>query len=1209
MRHPYRILSAVILSAALGMLAPALGAGTADTMRFGSGVQITATTTPQDVLLQSQNASSDGTVAIGGRRFAFDRYGHAMLAQPDRGVLCRWLGLLCPELPLGDIAVTREAAKDIVIATVIPSLQQEMEREAGRVLPILGFSWPKPLAAGTVVFQDTAMNAPLNVFEDAWFFFIDLEPHAYFGHRAEMVLVDAKNGSVLRKRVFSPPVIDGTTRYLSLDERWRSEDRFYPTSLDRMPAAGSWPLHFASPTAKPRHLAPPVPTDPLADVVVPPSEGTWVSWTIPSAAADSPTITPCNGTGKKVAVLISGESPDTQHSDGLVDGEDMAHSQAAVRIMLRNLGFQNRDVHTFDPGRTPKLDDVFADIERIAAGLGPCDKLLFYVFGHGTIVDENDDDIPDSPSDSIAYGHGAEKEYMSKSRWGEHSLLELLERLHVGRINLMIESCYSGSFDHFIQSDVANPAVGSTWNVLLASSPDKPSYGHGDRPAAYYTEELAYCVNLKLAQRGIQNPSIEQIESLMKECQDALAAAPETYLAPMPTKEITRTNVSVSSDVVIKEGDSGTRFAEFVVTRTPADRPITMEYRTYDPGADDASVPFASRKDYEWSLEGKRLELAAGVASITIRIPITGDRIPEDDEVFGVWFLNVGAIRKVTIVDDDRPDAPAVSPASSSARTSSASSSRTTASVPPITVEPGALDAFGQWLLETIEKEEEATHGDEEMITIDPKGWDLSWKPLGETYGMGIRYDLQTDCPDCEKERAAAAAKQAECAELAAKAGAAAVTADDSKRAADAAADRLREAQAALDRFENPRSWAESNGRRTDTADLEIVERYGRSLWERYRTGAIDAQQLSDAWNTGLNDSERQRLREEFAASLRAAVTSAAEAAETAAASATEQRSAAQNLSAQSIACDQAFTALRTALSACEERCVPVLDMRSASATSIATTSVSRTLATASSQRTQSVSRTASLWLTSETTSSSSKKTTSLSAAPERCDASTFDAATCAATCEDAEQGSCEKVYRRNDGQFCFRCTPKREDVSCPSGMTPDGDACDDACAEAGGSCERDGDCYRCVVHRCPENSFASCPSSCTNGCNIAAQNDAITCYRCAQTCEEICASRDYARAGSDWSDWLSSALKEYSCVSGATFSIDTATFGSCTCSNPPSFSVNTAVPVCSGTTCGDVACGQSATCSEGDATVTVRCAWQGWKNTGVNQFQPAFGE
>jgi hypothetical protein len=79
--------------------------------------------------------------------------------------------------------------------------------------------------------------------------------------------------------------------------------------------------------------------------------------------------------------------------------------------------------------------------------------------------------------------------------------------------------------------------------------------------------------------------------------------------------------------------------------------------------------------------------------------------------------------------------------------------------------------------------------------------------------------------------------------------------------------------------------------------------------------------------------------------------------------------------------------------------------------------------------------------------------------------------------------------------------------------------------------------------------------------------------------------------------------------VSGATVEIETTTAGSCTCSTQPVVQVDSTPPVCKGTPCGDVVCGGSASCQQGEATVTVNCNWGGWQNVGENQFKPIVGQ
>ncbi|OGJ58928.1 hypothetical protein A2881_05360 [Candidatus Peribacteria bacterium RIFCSPHIGHO2_01_FULL_55_13] len=68
-------------------------------------------------------------------------------------------------------------------------------------------------------------------------------------------------------------------------------------------------------------------------------------------------------------------------------------------------------------------------------------------------------------------------------------------------------------------------------------------------------------------------------------------------------------------------------------------------------------------------------------------------------------------------------------------------------------------------------------------------------------------------------------------------------------------------------------------------------------------------------------------------------------------------------------------------------------------------------------------------------------------------------------------------------------------------------------------------------------------------------------------------------------------------------------TIGSCTCSQQPTVTIDQTKPVCKGSVCGDVACGESTSCTEGDTTYTVSCNWGGWKNIGENKFQPVIGQ
>lgn len=240
---------------------------------------------------------------------------------------------------------------------------------------------------------------------------------------------------------------------------------------------------------------------------------------------------------------------------------------------------------------------------------------------------------------------------------------------------------------------------------------------------------------------------------------------------------------------------------------------------------------------------------------------------------------------------------------------------------------------------------------------------------------------------------------------------------------------------------------------------------------------------------------------------------------------------------------------------------------------------------------------------------SSSSSSSSSSKEPEvaeACDSPTMDLADCETQCEDPDNGTCNKTYTRNDGVKCYSCEPLPP--SCPSGTTSDESVCIEQCI--GGTCSADSDgCYSCTVLSCPNGTYKDdCPGSCTNGCDIAAQEGNTICYKCKESCEDICAENGFAQVGTNWTEYIRGQLEQYSCVSGASIGIETATIGDCTCSNEPSVDVDTTPSVCTGTVCGDVPCGQSASCTEGETTFTVSCNWSGWENIGENQFVPTVG-
>lgn len=277
--------------------------------------------------------------------------------------------------------------------------------------------------------------------------------------------------------------------------------------------------------------------------------------------------------------------------------------------------------------------------------------------------------------------------------------------------------------------------------------------------------------------------------------------------------------------------------------------------------------------------------------------------------------------------------------------------------------------------------------------------------------------------------------------------------------------------------------------------------------------------------------------------------------------------------------------------------------------------------------------------------SSSSK-----SSVKEQCDSPTMTEGACRSSCN----GTCTKSYTRNDGEKCYTCMTPNDDIddedkvscptdsvlscgdcpgnttcesisdscfscepipidlgpSCPSGTTSDQNACDVQCGSQGGVCLNEDGCYSCVVVNCPDGTHKNeCPDSCSDGCDVVGSQHGVSCYQCKQSCTQVCEENGYGPENTDHSNAILGELNAYSCVSGANISIQTATIGSCNCVGLYTLSVDETVPVCSGTPCGDVACGESASCPGGpNETITVNCNWGGWEKIQKHQFKPVIG-
>lgn len=1107
---------------------------------------------------------ADGEFHTGGTIFVLNHRGHPVLQGSDGGWLCRWFGWFCPSVEAGAMTVTMDDAKNLVVGKVIPDLKAEMRKAVGRELPMFAFAWPTPLPRGTAIYDHNPENPPINVLSDSWFVFIDLDPYAEFGHRAEFVLIDGKTGTVARQRVFGPPVFKDEIYYQSRHDRWNTPDRFYPVSLENLPEPGSWPLVPASKTvddapARPGKLSfeSGLHEDRIALSV------------IPHALAQDAAVDCKDKIAKKVGVVISGETQD--HVKGKrEDGKDFLYDRTNASTMLKNLGFAPKDIHGYDPGTHPKLKDVWEEIKKLTRDLGPCDKFFFYVTGHGLITDENRDGVPDTPSSGIGYGRGENEAKIGKTRWSEFSIIRLLEEIKAGHINLMLDSCFSGSMQTLMADHAANPQAGSTWNVFLASTRDKPSYSITDRPGGEYTDAMTYCVSLKLVERGIQNPTIEQMEEIFKECQNELVKNAHKFLEPLPPITAGHFTLRVEPDTIdTKEGDDGTHEVTITIYKEPVDRDLTVEYSTFLP-EDPRTASAMHGLDFD-RIENGSIKISAGQNSVTIRIVIRGDRKPEEDELFYVWFPSLQKIVSVRILDDDRP------PSSSSSSISSASAASS---------EPGY----------------DLTGGGTEGVTVTIDGGYTMGGKLGlpKDYSFGdftIGYTVK--CPTCDDLKKQVEKKQAECASLDAAAQAADASIADADARIKDAEKSLKDAEKRLKDFSNPKSYAESNGRRVTSSDLEIQRTHDRSLWNKYRNGEMTAQELSDAWKKGLTNEERNQLKKEKEKELSDIV----EAAKAKVKAAQEAREAAVTAAAVAKAeageCHAQLEALKKELEECEKRCVDEgnegkegsdgnKELSSESSSSLSSSSITS--------------------LTSSLPSlPSSSSLPGRSSMPSTSSVRTVNGTTSSATTTTPPISS-SKSSSSLPSLPSSSSLPSS--LQCPSGKTSDKDECEDFCDHEGGVCEKDSTgCYSCKVYACPSGTTDTCPTNCANGCDKVSEQGNKSCYVCKQSCEELCAKNGFTRVGTDWTAYMQEYLTAYTCVSGASAALPTGTIGSCSCSNQPQITVDQTVPVCKGTSCGDVACGQSATCQEGNTTVTVSCVWKGWQPFGVNQLRPVIGQ
>ena len=101
--------------------------------------------------------------------------------------------------------------------------------------------------------------------------------------------------------------------------------------------------------------------------------------------------------------------------------------------------------------------------------------------------------------------------------------------------------------------------------------------------------------------------------------------------------------------------------------------------------------------------------------------------------------------------------------------------------------------------------------------------------------------------------------------------------------------------------------------------------------------------------------------------------------------------------------------------------------------------------------------------------------------------------------------------------------------------------------------------------------------------------------------CNQVCASKGWSTQKQDFSSYIFSIVNQHTCVSGAKITQPGSyKMGPCTCYDPnekPKIEIDTKIPLCKDTFCGDVPCGERKTCQPTpDAAYSATCTWRGWK-------------
>lgn len=426
---------------------------------------------------------------------ALPGFSYQLQAVPDLAEPRRWENQDAPATvslagpvswPLAPSGTQRYFRVEVRAVSLLPGqaeAEQRVVREVIQPLALpnlaLGLRWPELLPAGAVI--EPLANSDENpkrwtVEAPSFLFVLDHAPAQKLGHPFTYILVPQAGGALRQIKALSPPVVNGVRHLATLGERWRPEARFYPADFSSAP-----PLARTITLDYPPLQPDPTPFTGLSD------ETLRAFADAGTVSTGKSTVNCTNVVGKKIAVVVASGADDEIQNDA----RDMS-------ALLGRLGFTVTDLNS----KSNSLSQVISILQQAGAGLGPCDKFFFYISSHTQLVDDNDDGKPDSTPTRLHFGSG----HNTGSMWAwipnrPGTIPAVLQSILAGRVNIMMDTCFSESMAVLMRRFKAQLPAGVEWNIFESSSEFKTSagateldlyldYGNNDVHSAYTSRIL-----------------------------------------------------------------------------------------------------------------------------------------------------------------------------------------------------------------------------------------------------------------------------------------------------------------------------------------------------------------------------------------------------------------------------------------------------------------------------------------------------------------------------------------------------------------------------------------------------------------------------------------------------------------------------------------------------------------------------------------------